>query len=149
LRNVRALTQELALQVPLAAAHNRALALVLIHVEARMHSAQFSLSEAMVNTASRLRRCRSGDDWLYRFGVDEVIALVEGGNREDAESFTRRLRTALVPVERGESGPQPLCTLGMALCPDDGSTPALLLTTADLRRHAERTRIDRESAGLE
>ena len=71
------------------------LSLLLVHVDTRSGDGSSGGIEAMNAVAAQLRRLRPGDGWLYRFGVEELMAVLDGADREAADRFAQELRKSL------------------------------------------------------
>lgn len=74
--------------------------------------------------AAGLRSVMRGDDMVARYGGDEFIAIAHGATRPEAILLAERLRDAA--RECGAS-----VSIGVAACPDDGTTETDLIEAAD------------------
>ena len=70
------------------------------------------------------------EDGVYRQGGDEFSVVAPETNREDAELLSRRIQRALRGIRSGDA--RVSASIGTAVFPHDGSTPAELLDAADL-----------------
>ncbi len=75
---------------------------------------------------------RLGDP-VFRFGGDEFVVLLPDTNGAGAEAVARRIQSALEQLRRAPGGTEPAVSIsiGIAVCPDDGQDPELLLARAD------------------
>ena len=89
--------------------------------------------------AARLNELTQTPDLVARLGGDEfaIIRQSDGPFQEDCLSFSRRLVEAMAAQFNVEGHPIHISTsVGIALCPDHGSTPQDLLKKADLALYA-------------
>jgi diguanylate cyclase (GGDEF)-like protein/PAS domain S-box-containing protein len=103
--------------------------------------------EVLVCVGQRLRKLLRSEDVVARCGVDEfVIALFDLSRREHASIVARKVKTELdTPISltaRGDVAIQ--VSIGIALFPDDGEDPEILLRNASLA--LTRLRHDREQS---
>jgi diguanylate cyclase (GGDEF)-like protein len=70
------------------------------------------------------------EDGVYRQGGDEFSVIAPETSREDAELLSRRIQRALRGIRSGDA--RVSASIGTAVFPHDGSTPAELLDAADL-----------------
>ena len=87
----------------------------------------------LVATAERISRAIRASDTVARYGGDEFIVLVADVlNEADVLSLGEKLcRMLSEPVPWGSTELHPTCSLGIALCPDDGETFNSLFQQAD------------------
>jgi diguanylate cyclase (GGDEF)-like protein/PAS domain S-box-containing protein len=86
----------------------------------------------LIDVAQRIRSCLRAEDLLARTGGDQFAMLVEGAETQAAESTARRVLDAVAaPYNLDGSQFTLTCSIGGALCPDNGHTADELL------RHAE------------
>lgn len=90
--------------------------------------------QVLIETARRLLGVLREADTVARLGGDEFAILQQGGDQpEAAEALCRRLLAALeAPFAIGERQFRLGASIGVAIAPDDGIDPALLLRCADL-----------------
>jgi len=76
------------------------------------------------------------DDVAARFGGEEFIVLLPQTGREDALALAERLRSAVqrerIPAETTGELVSATVSIGLAMCPRDGTEPAALIHRADL-----------------
>ena len=84
--------------------------------------------------AKRLRALTRIEDMVARLGGDEFVVVQAGlVGKEQALDFASRIIAILSePMTFHEQEIRVDCTIGVALAPDDGSTPERLLKSADL-----------------
>jgi diguanylate cyclase (GGDEF)-like protein len=90
--------------------------------------------QLLVEFAERLRRCVREADSVARMGSDEFAAILTGiTNPEDAGLLAEKIAAA-ISVPHGVAGQQIVLDwrIGIALAPNDGSEPELLLGNAHL-----------------
>lgn len=76
-------------------------------------------------------------DTVARLGGDEFVVVVEISETAALEPMVRRIAGALQrPVEFGIDSVVPAASIGIAICPDDGDDPDLLLRRADAAMYA-------------
>jgi diguanylate cyclase (GGDEF)-like protein len=87
----------------------------------------------LVEVSKRLQRCLRGVDQVFRIAGDEFTVLA--GNvrsKEDARLLAERIRTVInQPLVWNGLQLQVGVTVGIAVYPDDGTTPEVLLKNAD------------------
>lgn len=83
--------------------------------------------------AKRIEAAVRGDDVVARLGGDEFAVLINGlSQREDAARIAAKLAASLSqPVDMDGVAAKVGVSIGIALCPRDGETPASLLQAAD------------------
>ncbi len=88
----------------------------------------------LTTVAKRLRAATRPDDVIARLGGDEFIVVQpDVSNHQEIEAFAHRVMTALaVPMRFKGHEIITTATVGIALAPADGSSPARLLKSADL-----------------
>jgi diguanylate cyclase (GGDEF)-like protein len=86
------------------------------------------------SAAERLGSCISKRDSLLRQGVDEfVIVLADIHDARDVAAFSERVSRAMAaPFLIREESVRITCSIGIALCPQDGSDAAALLRYANM-----------------
>lgn len=77
------------------------------------------------------------EDGVYRQGGDEFSVVAPETSREDADLLARRIQRALRGVRSGDA--RVSASIGTAVFPHDGSTPAELLDAADLDLRARKS----------
>jgi diguanylate cyclase (GGDEF)-like protein/PAS domain S-box-containing protein len=84
--------------------------------------------------AARLKSAVRSEDTVARLGGDEFLVIMAGmGRASDAGGVAEKIIQAFIPpfqVEGRELGTSP--SIGLAVYPDDGNEPSLLLRNADL-----------------
>jgi diguanylate cyclase (GGDEF)-like protein len=78
-------------------------------------------------------------DIVTRWGGDEFVLLLPGMDRVSAVSMARRISGTLLQAD-GFSGPISV-SIGIAVCPTDGTTPAALLAAADRSMYQEKRQV--------
>jgi diguanylate cyclase (GGDEF)-like protein/PAS domain S-box-containing protein len=90
--------------------------------------------QLLQQAAARLKAAVRDEDTVARLGGDEFLVIMAGiAKAADAERVAEKIIRAFVPafrVEGRELGTSP--SIGLAVYPDDGSEPSLLLRNADL-----------------
>lgn len=100
--------------------------------------------QVLKQVAERLQGCVRGGDTIARFGGDEFVAIIEGlVHARDAGRVLESIEEVLAePFEVGEDSIEVHATIGLAVFPDQGTTPDELLKEADAemyrRRHQQR-----------
>jgi diguanylate cyclase len=96
--------------------------------------------------AARLLRAVRADDMVSRLGGDEFACLLVGmSDRRQLSRLARKLLDAVsAPLKVGELTLQVHASIGIALCPEDGTTTQALLRTADEAMY----RAKRQQTGL-
>lgn len=91
----------------------------------------------LVEVAERLKGCLRQLDTVARLGGDEFIMLVHQVNCKSAEATGRRVLQAMVkPFRLGGITFTVTCSIGVAVCPDDGLSLEELLRRASLALQA-------------
>jgi diguanylate cyclase (GGDEF)-like protein len=87
----------------------------------------------IIETGRRLRSLIRETDTVARFGGDEFVLLLNGiANARDAEIVARKmLEHARRPVRVGDRAVQTHLSVGISLCPEDGTDAETLLRRAD------------------
>jgi diguanylate cyclase (GGDEF)-like protein/PAS domain S-box-containing protein len=90
--------------------------------------------ELLKMIAKRLQAAVRTEDTVARMGGDEFVVLLPMANRKSAERVADNLLAQLrEPMTLGQSVLyQPMASAGIALFPQDGDTPDLLLRNADM-----------------
>ncbi|NRF67128.1 EAL domain-containing protein [Aquincola sp. S2] len=88
----------------------------------------------LVQAAQRLRHAVRAQDTVARHGGDEFLVILGGlKSPEDAEAIAEKILQAFAPsFHLGESELVVTPSLGLAVYPEDGHDPSLLLRNADL-----------------
>lgn len=87
--------------------------------------------------AQTLNQCVRAADAACRYGGDEFVVVLSSASPEQAAVFSQRL-LELLAASAGDRQPAPLwapasVSIGVATCPDDGSTVEELVNCADAR----------------
>lgn len=87
----------------------------------------------LVATANRISQAIRASDTVARFGGDEFIVLIADVlNQADALGLGQKLCSLInAPITWRNKAIQPTCSLGIALCPDDGENFNVLFQQAD------------------
>lgn len=90
--------------------------------------------ELLVMIAGRLQAAVRAEDTVARMGGDEFVVLLPAADAFSAEVVAVNLLAQLrTPMTLGQSLVyQPMASAGIAVYPDDGDTPDLLLRNADI-----------------
>ena len=83
-------------------------------------------------TGRRLREVSRGLGTPYRWGGDEFVIIAENAGADPNELFERARRLMRLPMEFNGNRFWPTVSMGIALCPQDGSSFEDLLFNADL-----------------
>jgi diguanylate cyclase (GGDEF)-like protein/PAS domain S-box-containing protein len=99
-------------------------------------SFSYSVGDQILKTvAERLRHAVSGQEFLLRHGVDEFGVIFRGAARE-AEALSVTLSRAVSePLVFNGERIHLACSVGIALCPQDGSNAWALIQSADMALH--------------
>ena len=82
--------------------------------------------------AARLQSCLRTEDMLCRLGGDEFVVYLHGGNADVAEVVARRMLDEMRrPFTLDGIGFSIQCSMGVAMCPQDGTTLDVLIKQAD------------------
>ena len=82
--------------------------------------------------SARLQSCLRTEDVLCRLGGDEFVVYLHGGNADAAEVVARRMLDEMRrPFTLDGIGFSIQCSMGVAVCPQDGSTLDELIKQAD------------------
>ncbi|MFT6924836.1 MAG: diguanylate cyclase (GGDEF)-like protein/PAS domain S-box-containing protein [Psychromonas sp.] len=104
---------------------------------------------ALQQIAERLKSCVSEKDTVARFGGDEFVIIVdELANEQDVADVAQNIATQFESnVEMGHSSVHLSATIGIALCPDDGTDKDTLLGNAEkaIQRGKSRLKSTRNS----
>ena len=90
--------------------------------------------ELLVMIAQRLQAAVRAEDTVARMGGDEFVVLLPAADRPSAEVVATNLLAQLrAPMTLGQSLTyQPMASAGIAVYPQDGDSPDLLLRNADM-----------------
>lgn len=96
--------------------------------------------QVLCQVAQRMEKCVRGGDTVARFGGDEFVAVIEGlVEAGDASRVVASLRDVLAePFSIGAESIAVATTIGVAVFPDDGTTPEELLKQADVAMYSQR-----------
>ncbi|MEM8701799.1 MAG: EAL domain-containing protein, partial [Pseudomonadota bacterium] len=83
-------------------------------------------------TGRRLREVSRGLGTPYRWGGDEFVIIAENAGSDPNELFERARRLMRLPMEFNGNRFWPTVSMGITLCPEDGSSFEDLLFNADL-----------------
>jgi len=88
----------------------------------------------LVKAAERLRHAVRAEDTVARHGGDEFLVILGGLHAPaDAEAIADKILQAFAPsFDIGESEVVVTPSMGLAVYPDDGDSPSMLLRNADL-----------------
>ncbi len=88
----------------------------------------------LVQAARRLRQAVRAEDTVARLGGDEFLVILGGlESPEDAEAIADKIVRAFAPsFDIGESELVVTPSMGLAVYPEDGDDPSMLLRNADL-----------------
>ncbi|HEX8342081.1 MAG TPA: EAL domain-containing protein [Tepidisphaeraceae bacterium] len=92
--------------------------------------------------ASRLHHAVRRNDFLARTGEDEfaLVAVALGDQPEGAHVAQRLLQVISQPIEIEGASVTPAASIGIAVCPHDGSAAASLLQSATIAMHRAKMR---------
>ena len=91
--------------------------------------------------ADRLRACVRGMDTVARLGGDEFVALLEIGDRDEADASARRILEAFAPSFLLKAQECFITTsIGISLFPEDAPEAALLMRHADTAMYRAKER---------
>lgn len=102
-------------------------------------------------TASLLRENFRKGDFVFRYGGDEFLVLLPGAGREEAGRLAARARRAMhdyefLTYEEEKRIEVPLTfSIGVASYPEDGTTPAELISYADALLYDEKRQLRNRS----
>jgi len=87
----------------------------------------------LVAVAERLKALVRESDHVARLGGDEFAVLLPTNDPEALEATCARMRSSLAaPLHLGERVIQVTASIGVAVCPEEGTTPDSLYKSADL-----------------
>ena len=100
----------------------------------------------LVTVAERVRACLRGNDQVARFGGDEFVVLLEDiHGREDVLTVLQALLNVVeVPVEAMGRAISVTPSIGIALYPEHGDSPELLIQHADTAMYEAKARGDKQ-----
>ena len=81
---------------------------------------------------NKLTETMRSSDNIYRYGGDEFVVLSEGMSHEAALLVAERLRRAVEAFSAAENLPVTI-SIGVATCPNDGTSLSALFASADTR----------------
>lgn len=143
--NRHMLDDQLALRLAEAARFDRQLALLFIDLD-NFKTVNDTFGHAagdqlLCTVSTRIRHCLRAYDLLARFGGDEFVVLLSSiGVADAADNVARKILAALEPrIRIGENDLFVSCSIGVALYPDDSTTPGDLLRTADAAMYAAKS----------
>jgi diguanylate cyclase (GGDEF)-like protein len=92
--------------------------------------------------AQRLRASVAADDLVVRMGGDEFVVVTTGlPNVSVVDSIAKRIRTELSQAVQIDGMPLSVApSIGISICPDDGTTPEQLLKHADIALYQAKDR---------
>ncbi|MEO6951119.1 MAG: diguanylate cyclase [Polyangia bacterium] len=92
--------------------------------------------EALRAVARLLSEERRQLDVVARYGGEEFALLLEGVNKEAAAEIAEKIRSRIASAQIAGAEKQPLgrltVSIGVAVCPEDATTPEALLEAADV-----------------
>jgi len=118
--------------------HNQTFALLFVDLD-RFKEVNDTLGhsvgdELLQNVARRLQEGLRLEDTVARVGGDEFAVLLPGASRDDAQTVANSLLVRLrepMPLASARHF-RPMASIGLAIFPDDGDQPDLLLRNADM-----------------
>jgi diguanylate cyclase (GGDEF)-like protein/putative nucleotidyltransferase with HDIG domain len=146
LPNLRRFLSSVESRLPVAAAAKEPLALLLMDLDQfkpiNDRFGHLAGDEAIQAVARQLARCVDSSGLVCRYAGDEFVFLLEGLNREEADTFAQRVRTAVREVRVPGDG-RLSCSVGVAMFPEDGNSVKTLLAHADMRMYEDKARARR------
>ncbi|MEN5083175.1 EAL domain-containing protein [Bosea sp. TWI1241] len=98
--------------------------------------------QVLIQTAARLKSAIRHSDLLARFGGDEFVLILPAADVATVKAIAQRMIDAMCPAfELGTKTIYVTASIGIALAPTDGSSPA------DLLRHADTALYKAKAAG--
>jgi len=90
-------------------------------------------NDILRRVADLLRVSTRIGDPVFRFGGDEFVVLLPDTGGTGADAVARRVQEGLEQLRRAPGGTDLAVSIsiGIAVCPDDGQVPEVLLTRAD------------------
>jgi diguanylate cyclase (GGDEF)-like protein len=137
LRNLRALQEQLPTWLGPAARTGRRMALMMMDVDGfkdvNDHLGHGVGNELLKEVANLLRFAVRVGDEPYRFGGDEFVLLLSDADAQGAQIVATRIQEIYRSMGQTLRGTdvQVSFSIGIAIFPDDGSTPEMLLARAD------------------
>jgi diguanylate cyclase (GGDEF)-like protein len=137
LRNLRALQEQLPTWLGPAARTGRRMAVMMMDVDGfktvNDHLGHGIGNELLKEAANLLRFAVRVGDEPYRFGGDEFVLLLSDADGEGANIVAARIQEIYRSMGQTLRGTDVLVSLsiGIAVFPDDGTTPEVLLARAD------------------
>jgi diguanylate cyclase (GGDEF)-like protein len=137
LRNLRALQEQLPTWLGPAARTGRRMAVMMMDVDGfktvNDHLGHGVGNELLKELANLLRFAVRVGDEPYRFGGDEFVLLLSDADAEGANIVATRIQEIYRSMGQTLRGTDVLVSLsiGIAVFPDDGTTPEVLLARAD------------------
>lgn len=92
------------------------------------------------NAARRLLSVIPGNGSLCRYGGDEFVVLAPGMTRPQAEQLVSVMKEQFRQLGDEIPPPKPNITVGVAICPDDGTDVQSLLKRADENMYTQKRR---------
>jgi diguanylate cyclase (GGDEF)-like protein/PAS domain S-box-containing protein len=90
----------------------------------------------LIEASERIKACLRGVDTVARLGGDEFVLLVHHADAMGAEATARRVLDAfLLPFSFDATSFTVTCSIGIALCPQDGNSLDELMRRADTAMH--------------
>ncbi len=140
LPNRRLLTDRLEYALAMARREGAPFALLFVNLD-RFKHVNDTLGHAfgdrvLVDVAERMKSCVRQVDTVARVGGDEFVLVAHQADARGAEATARRVLQAMqLPFSQGELSFTLTCSIGIALCPHDGSTLDELVGAADAAMH--------------
>jgi diguanylate cyclase (GGDEF)-like protein len=143
LANRRAFEQDLAVEVVRAGRHDDTLAVLALDLDA-LKAVNDSEGHdrgdvLLIRFAAAVEEKLREIGRLYRVGGDEFAAILLHVQASDSEEILRQVERAVMEV-REQGFPMITTSVGMALLPDDGATPAELVRLSDKRMYEDKER---------
>jgi len=136
LPNRRVLTDRLEHALAIARREGTPFALLFVNLD-RFKHVNDTLGHAfgdrvLVDVAERMKSCVRQVDTVARVAGDEFVLVAHQADARGAEATARRVLAAMqMPFSHGELSFTLTCSIGIALCPRDGSTQDELVGAAD------------------
>lgn len=90
--------------------------------------------KVLIEASQRLRRCVATDDLVVRMGGDEfLVVTTQPHTRDDVETLARRICACFAaPLRLNVESCNLQASIGIAMCPQDGTEAEFLMRGADL-----------------